>query len=126
MVWQYIFVSVLMVSIFSFLSVASWADARRKEREAYYKSELLKKIAETTGAGANSAIEVLREDERIQARRQREGTRAGGLVLIGIGLGLGALLAGLDHHEPIWLVGAIPLFIGAALLFNVYVLSSKE
>jgi len=126
MVWQYIFVSVLMVSIFSFLSVASWADARRKEREAYYKSELLKKIAETTGAGANSAIEVLREDERIQARRQREGTRAGGLVLIGIGLGLGALLAGINHQEPIWLVGAIPLFIGAALLFNVYVLSSKE
>lgn len=124
MVWQYIFVSVLMVSIFSFLSVASWADARRREREAYYKSELLKKIAESTAAGANSAIEVLREDERMQARRRREGARGGGLVMIGIGLS--ALLAGLNHQEPIWLVGAIPLFIGAALLFNVYVLSSKE
>jgi hypothetical protein len=126
MVWQYIFASVLMVSVFSFLSVASWADARRKEREAYYKSELLKKIAENTGAGASSAIEVLREDERIRARRGREGVKMGGLVLTGIGLGLAALLRGLEHREPIWLAGTIPLLIGVALLFYTYVLSPKE
>ena len=34
------------IALFSFLAVAAWSDARRKEREAYYTSETLKKIAE--------------------------------------------------------------------------------
>jgi len=40
-----------------------WSRERRREREAYYRSETLRKIAETQGAGGNSAIEFLREDE---------------------------------------------------------------
>ena len=41
--YVYLFLSVGAVGMFSFIAVASWADARRKEREAYYKSETLKK-----------------------------------------------------------------------------------
>ncbi len=37
------------IALFSFLGVASWTDARRKEREAYYRSETLKKISESSG-----------------------------------------------------------------------------
>ena len=52
------------IALFSFLSVAAWSDARRKEREAYYRSETLKKIAESSGEGAKAAIELLREQKK--------------------------------------------------------------
>ena len=48
------------IALFSFLGVASWSDARRKEREAYYTGETLKKISEGSGEAAKSAIEYLR------------------------------------------------------------------
>jgi len=53
------------IALFSFLGVASWSEARRKEREAYYKSETLKKIAESSGEGAKSALELLREQDKM-------------------------------------------------------------
>ena len=37
------------IALFSFLAVTTWSEARRKEREAYYTSETLKKIAESSG-----------------------------------------------------------------------------
>jgi len=49
--------------IFSFLSIAVWTDARRKEREAFYRSETVKKIAESPAAGP-LVIEFMREHER--------------------------------------------------------------
>jgi hypothetical protein len=52
------------IALFSFLAVAAWAEARRKEREAYYMGETLKKIAESSGEGARTAMELLREQER--------------------------------------------------------------
>ena len=49
---MFLFLSVMMVSIFSFVSIAVWTDARRKEREAYYKSESMRRVAEIPGDGA--------------------------------------------------------------------------
>ena len=40
---------VTAVSVCSFLAVASWSNTRRKEREAYYKNDALKKLAEMQG-----------------------------------------------------------------------------
>ena len=37
------------IALFSFLAVSHWVEARRKERESYYKNETLKKIADQTG-----------------------------------------------------------------------------
>ena len=31
------------IALFSFLAVTTWSEARRKEREAYYRAETLKK-----------------------------------------------------------------------------------
>ena len=56
--------SVSSIALFSFIAVATWSTERRKEREAYYKSETLRKIAEAQNAGGNSAVEFLRENER--------------------------------------------------------------
>ena len=114
------------IALFSFLGVASWSDARRREREAYYTGEALKKIAENSGEGAKSAVEYLREQNRNIAARRMEGLKLGGLITAAVGIGVFALLRGLVHDEPVYLVGVIPLLIGVALLVYAFVLAPKE
>ena len=113
------------IALFSFLAVASWSDARRKERESYYTSEALKKIAESSGEGAKSAVEYLREQNREFARRRLEGLKLGGLITTAVGVGVMVLLWGLERTEPAYLVGLIPLLIGVALLVYVYTMAPK-
>jgi hypothetical protein len=50
-----------LIALFTYLSVAAWSSARRKEREAYYKSEAVKKITEMQGATPEPVLQVLRE-----------------------------------------------------------------
>jgi len=122
---MFIFLSVASVALFSFVAVAAWSDARRREREAYYKSETLKKIIEKEGPGANTALELIREEERRENRRLVEGIKIGGLVTAAVGLGLFPLLRGIAPGEPVYLAGLIPLLIGIALLAYAYILAPK-
>ncbi len=114
------------IALFSFLSVAVWSDARRKERETYYKSETLKKIAESSGEGAKAAIELMREQEKSAVKRRREGMKLGGLITAVVGIGVMVLLHGLERDEPVYLAGLIPLLIGSALLAYTFLLAPKE
>src|SRR5271156_2512629 len=114
------------IALFSFLAVAAWSDARRRERETYYKSETLKKIAESSGEGAKAAVELIREQERNVVRRRREGMKLGGLITAVVGIGVMALLRGLVRDEPVYLAGLIPLLIGLAMLTYTFVLAPKE
>jgi Flp pilus assembly protein TadB len=121
---------VAIICVFTFVSIASWADARRKERVAYYRSETLKKIAES-GAGGQASLEYLREEERIADRRAErrasEGRKLGGLVMTAVGVGLMLLLYGVTGRvRGVYLVGAIPFLIGVALLVYSYLLAPKE
>jgi hypothetical protein len=112
--------------MFSFIGVSSWADARRKERQAYHKSETIKKLAETAGAGGNSAVEYLREEEKVTTRRVREGVKLGGLITAAVGVGLIPFLRMLLPDRPVFMVGVIPMLVGAALLLYGYVLAPQE
>jgi hypothetical protein len=109
------------VAVFSFLAVAKWSDARCREREAYYKSEVVKKIAEGQ-AGANAAIEYLREQAKMEERRRRDGLRLGGLITGAVGIGVMVLLRALAQNPSMgipsgtYLAGLIPLLIGISLL----------
>ena len=114
------------IALFSFLAVASWSDARRKERETYYKSETLKKIAESSGEGAQAAIELMREQEQNAVKRRLEGMKLGGLITAVVGIGVMVLLHGLEHNEPVYLAGLIPLLIGLALLIYSFLLAPRE
>jgi hypothetical protein len=116
------------ICLFSFVAIAVWTDNRRKEREAYYKSETLKKIAETQGSGGGSAIELLREEERIAARRRIEGLKIGGLITIAVGVGILVSLRMVPDiaEEGLHYVGLIPLFIGVALAVYAYFLAPKQ
>ena len=115
----------VVIAIVSF-PVGLWASNRRLEREAYYRSETIKKIAEAQEPTANAALEFLREQEKIHAVRSREGLKLGGLVTAAVGLALIPLLRAAHSDHPAYLVGLIPLFIGLALLAYVYFLAPKE
>lgn len=119
------------IGLFSFLAVASWSDARRREREAYYNGETLKKIADSQGMGASSALEFLREQEKYAARRRLEGQRLGGLITVAVGVALMIFMYAIADVTGLGklgatLVGLIPFLIGVALLAYSYLLAPKE
>ena len=122
---------VVIVVVFSFTAVMAWLGARRKERDAYYRNETLKKIAEAQGGGAN-AIEFLREQERITARQRREGQKLGGMITLVVGIGMMIFLKAMlardadPTAQQAYLVGLIPLLIGAVLLAYSFILAPKE
>jgi hypothetical protein len=111
----FVFLAVGAVALFSFLTINSWSDARRKERESYYKNDMLKKLADSQGPGANSALEIMREEARLSTIRMRQGLQIGGLVTGAVGLGLMVFLAALPTDRGVFLCGLIPLLIGLAL-----------
>jgi hypothetical protein len=73
----------------------------------------LKKLSEVSPDTANL---LLREDERLTRRRQRESARLGGLVTVATGVGLALFLWGIVPERRVFLLGAIPLLVGLALL----------
>jgi len=51
----------IVIAICSYLSVKAWVNAKRAEREAFYRSETLKKFAEMQGTISEPVLQVLRE-----------------------------------------------------------------
>jgi len=121
----WMFLSIGAVALFVvFIPLVSWIDSRRKEREAYYKADTLRRLAEAPGEGAKVALEMLRGEERLKAIRQREGLKLAGLINVGVGIGLTCLLYTLIGSGGPYMVGLIPGLIGVALLLYVYALAS--
>ncbi len=114
------------IAMFGFLAVASWVGARRRERESYYRSEVLKKLAEAGQDGSSAALEMFREQQRATVRNRLESQRLGGLILTAVGLGLMPLLKGVASHEAAWLSGLIPALVGAVLLIYSYGLAPRQ
>ena len=122
---MWIFLSVGAVALFAvFIPLVSWIDSRRKEREAYYKSETLRRLSESSSDGAKLALEMLREEGRREANKTREGLKIGGLINIGVGVGLIVFLRTLLGAGSAYLCGLIPGFIGVAMLVYVYVMAA--
>jgi hypothetical protein len=118
------FLAVGAIALFTMISVSSWASARQKEREAYYKSDMLKKVAEAQGPGAASALELLREEAKIGSVRTKQGLKIGGLVCFAAGLGTLIFLKAMVSDEPVYLSGLIVLLIGVALYAGSYVVTT--
>jgi hypothetical protein len=128
----FLFLSVATIAVFSFISIAIWTEARRKEREAYYKAESLRRVAEMQGDGAKYVVEMMREEEHNRQLRASanevkriEGMKIGGLVLIGVGVGLMAMIGALADKPTAGAVGLIPGLIGVALLAYALFLAPK-
>jgi hypothetical protein len=121
---MWIFLAVGAVALFGiFLPTATWMDHRRKEREAFYKADTIRRIAEAPGQGGNAAVELMREQARMASLKTREGLKIGGIINIGVGIGVTIFLYALLHGQPVFLCGLIPALIGVAMLVYVYVLA---
>jgi hypothetical protein len=106
-----------------FLPIVSWIDSRRKEREAFYRAETFRRVAEAPGESGTSAVQLLREQERMQAIKTREGLKIGGVINVGVGAGLIIFLHAMLGGGSAYLCGLIPLFIGVAMIVYVYVMA---
>jgi hypothetical protein len=120
------FLSVGAVALFSFLAISAWSESHRREREAYYKSEAIRKLAEATPEVAASALEFLREQDKNDRERVRAQIKIGGLVTCGVGIGTMVFLWALIREAPIYLSGSIPLLVGAALLAWSYIPALRD
>ena len=117
-VMVFVFLAVASIALYSYLSINSYVNGRRKEREAYYRTETVRRLTESAGAGAEGAIALLREEDRLQMRRRLEGTKLGGLITTAVGIGL-MIFLGItndDSHLIGVAIGVVPLMVGIALL----------
>ena len=123
----FMFLSVGAIAVFSFVAVAAWSDSRRREREAFYRSETLRKIAESPNATTDHPVlQLFRDEQRAKERKQREGLKLGGMINVGVGVGLMVFLYELVREVPVYLVGLIPLLVGVALLTYAVAFAPKE
>ena len=116
---MWLFLSVGAVSLFVvFIPLVTWIDNRRKEREAFYKADTMRRVAESSGEGAKAAIQLMREQDRLTRIKTLEGVKIGGIINLGVGVGLTIFLRvmlGGGSGSP-YLCGLVPGFIGVAML----------
>jgi hypothetical protein len=60
-----------VVVVCSYLSVRVWIDARRMEREAFYRTEAMKKFIELQGNVSDPVLETLRTQSKKRAGLRR-------------------------------------------------------
>lgn len=121
----WLFLSIGAIALFSFLSVVSWVDCRRREREALYRSEVLRKIADLPGATPEIVVAAMREQEGAVERRIREFIKAAGTITSAVGLGIVIFLRALGTGA-VSLSGLIPFFVGIAMLSYVYMMAPRR
>jgi hypothetical protein len=121
------FTGVVLMIVFAFVSVVVWTEARRKEREALYRSELLKKLAETPGPGADAVLLSLRDEEARKHARRREYISMGGILCAALGLAalLGHFATPDTRNDGVWALCFVPLLLGAALLLHARVVMAR-
>ena len=106
----------------AFIVALVTVNARRKERQAFYLSEMIKKIGDASGS---SAMDFLREHERMKRRNAREAMTVAGLVGSLMALGLMIFLHGTDI-PGVYRVGLIPLLPSLGLLIYGRLLAPRE
>ena len=120
-----IFGTLIPISGIAMIVLIVYFEEKRKAKQALYKNELLKKIADSQGDAADKIMEMIRQEELDIKIRRREGIKLGGLITAAAGLGAMALLFMLVPAQPVWIAGVVPLLIGLALFIYAQVLSPR-
>ncbi|HJQ38657.1 MAG TPA: hypothetical protein VKB93_16090 [Thermoanaerobaculia bacterium] len=94
--WASLTAIVSIASTFGFLSVFYWALQRRREREAYYRYEGLRRLMERSDAAPEMIGTMMRDADELENRRRRDGLLLAAFVFLGIGAGI--LIA--VHRHP--------------------------
>lgn len=106
-----------------FIVALVWLGARRRERQDFYLSEMVKKLAATSGT---SAEDFLREYERTRSQRRREAMTICGVVGVLAAVGLMIFLHGLIGELPVYRVGLIPLLPSLGLVIYARFFASRD
>jgi Flp pilus assembly protein TadB len=120
------FVVLGYIALFSWLAVAGWAKQKRKEREAYYRHEIEKRLIEKTDVTMEQILNLRRNDELNSWLQRREGIKLGGFITTAIGAGI--FVGGLFVKTPLVSIsafGLIPLAVGLIVLLYTYVFYPK-
>ena len=113
------FLSVVVIASFTFAAISSSANSKRLEREAFYRSEVIKRLTESDSFTSADVVLFQLEEGRAEESRRREKTQRAGLVTASTGIGLAIFLYAMlkaETSKPIYLVGIIPILIGVALI----------
>jgi hypothetical protein len=121
MYW-YIIPVVAIISVFTFVAVATWAENRRKERESYYRHETYRKIMEQQGDAGKGVLALMREEELQQQRRRIEGLKLGGMITFVVGIGAMVFLYFISEEAPVFWAGLIPALIGLVMLLYAFLM----
>jgi len=124
---MWMFLSVGAVALFViFIPTVTWIESRRKEREAFYKAETFRRLAESSTDSGKAAVELLREQSRQEQIKRREGMKIGGVITLSVGVALVIFLRAMTTGEAgaPYLVGLIPALIGVAMLVYVYFMAA--
>ena len=120
--WAFLTISSIGLFVV-FIPLVTWMSSRRKEREAFYKAETFRRVAEASGDGAKAALEMLREEDRLKRIKTREATKIGGVINIAVGIGLIIFLRSIGGPGSPFLCGIVTGLIGIAMLVYVYVMA---
>jgi hypothetical protein len=93
--WPALTAIVSIAATFGFLSVFWWALQRRREREAYYRYEVLRRLIERTDTPSDVINTWMRDAEEMENRRRRDGLLLAALTFLGVGAGI---LIALHRH----------------------------
>ena len=107
-------VAVTSTAFLTFLSFVIWFEGRQKEREAHYRDEMARKIAEAEDS--RPILEYVRANEQTDAQRVKLKVSIGGLVTSAVGAALMIFLYMLVPTSAVYLIGLFPLFVGIVLL----------
>jgi hypothetical protein len=109
---------------FGFVSVVVYSENRRKEREAFYRAEVYKRLLEQTAGGADQLRALILVEEAARARQLRDGLLIAGLLAMAVGAAMLMLQRG-GGDWVLWRIGWIPLFAGIAMMIFVALTSSR-
>src|SRR5580704_4435313 len=103
----FLFLATAVIAVFAFASIVVWVSTPARERQARDRLALLKTLAENPSEQARQVLDLIREEDAMRAeRREREeriGWIAGGLIIIGVAIGLGVMLAVVGNRDA-WTV----------------------
>ena len=99
---------------------------QRKEKEVLHRTELLRKIAEAPGDAAQRVLDMIRQQEADAQLRRHEGIKLAGLITAAVGIGIMIFISQIEKTKPVWLVGSIPLLVGAAMFSYVMFFAPKK
>ena len=127
----FFFLAAASIAFFSYLIATRWIEARTEERRERERFALLRKLADQPNESVQQLIELVREDDAREARREqlrrdqaRREELKGGAILVATGFALAIVLGNITANKPLWTIGLIPALVGVVVF--VFALFSRS